>query len=102
MNVGRIFGFLGKAFAHIGKAILRFVKDDQLEQAIDIVKEAGATFIDNAARREWAVIQIMQRFGVPERIARWLVETAVIELHELMDSAADKAKDKLTPPPPSP
>ena len=102
MNIGRIFGFLGTAFARIGRAIMRVVNSDQLEQAIDIVKDAGVTFVENAQRREWAVAQIMTRFGVPERIARWLVETAVIELHELADAAAEKAKGTLPEPAPSP
>lgn len=55
----------------------RLTQDDFVF-AVSIVRAAMVKFGDNAERREWAVTQLRRR-GIPESLARWLVETALQE-----------------------
>ena len=97
MNLKTFFSGLGNGFLKVAKYILKRVPDTQLDLAIGIVKIASGKFIDNDSRRSWAINQLMTQGKLPESLARWLVETAVIhakaEAEELIDKAGDKAKD---------
>ena len=97
MNLKAFFSGLGKSILKAAKYILKRVPDAQLDLAIGIVKVAAGKFIDNDSRRSWAVHQLMTEAKLPESLARWLVETAVIhikaEAEELIDEAAEKVKD---------
>ena len=96
MSLKSFFKALGKSFAKAGKFILSRVTDDQLVQAMVFVREAADKFVDNAARREWAVTQLMIKFHLPESLARWLVETAIQQIKaegaKALDTVEEKAK----------
>lgn len=101
MNLSAFFSGLGKKLVLVSKFILKRIPDTHIDVAVGIIKTAAVKFIDNAARREWAVDQLVSELGVSESLARWLVETAVLqvkaETEELIDKAADavvKAADK--------
>ena len=97
MNLKEFFSGLGKNIIKAAKYILKHVTDAQLDLAIGIVKIAAGKFVDNDSRRSWAINQLMTQGKLPEALARWLVETAVIhakaEAEELIDKAGDKVKD---------
>jgi hypothetical protein len=97
MNLKAFFSGLGKNILKAAKYILKRVPDVQLDIAIGIVKVAAGKFIDNEQRRNWAVGQIMSELKLPESLARWLVETAVIhakaEAEDVIEKAGDKVKD---------
>jgi hypothetical protein len=86
---------IGKAFASLGKYLAKFVTDAQIDIAIDVVRDAADRFIENADRREWAVKELQGRVHVPEAVARWLVETAVIAVKAQVAEALEKAGDEL-------
>ena len=96
MNIGDFFSGLGKGLVKVANYILRRVSDAQVDLAVGVVKIAAGKFIDNAQRREWAVGQIQKELKLPESLARWLVETAVLQLkteaEEVVDKAANEAK----------
>ena len=96
MNLKSFFGGLGKGILKAAKYLLKRVTDSQLDMAIGVVKIAAGKFIDNDSRRSWAINQLMTQGKLPESLARWLVETAVIhvkaEAEELIDKAGDEAK----------
>lgn len=71
------------------------VPDEQIDAAIDLVAKAAVKFVDNAARREWVVARLMERFPIPESLARFLVEIAVQNAKKELDKLADKAKEQL-------
>ena len=97
MNLKSFFAGLGKHILKAATYILKRVSDAQLDIAIGIVKVAAGKFVDNDSRRSWAIQQLMSQAKLPESLARWLVETAVIqakaEAEELIEKAGDKAKD---------
>ena len=64
--------FLAKAF---NAARASGLTDELVQIALPFVRQANAKFVDNAKRREWVVAVLIQR-GVPERIARIVVELA--------------------------
>ena len=68
---------LVKLFDKVFKLVKREVTEEHLDTAVAVVTQAQVLFVDNAARREWAVEQLMKRFGIPESLARLIVELAV-------------------------
>ncbi len=96
MSVKDFFAGLGKSMLAIAKYVLRLVPDAALDAAFAIVKQASIKFIDNTERREWAVGRLVTELKIPESLARWLVETAVLRLKaeaaELLDNASDEIK----------
>lgn len=96
MDIKALFKNIGKGFVAAGKFILKRVSDSQIDIAVGIVSVAAGKFIDNGQRREWAVKQLMAELKLPESLARWLVETAVLQLkgeaEALVTKAATKAK----------
>jgi hypothetical protein len=94
VDILKFFKKIGSSLAKAFNVLVKFVSDADIDEAVDVVQEAAGKFLDNAARREWAVAQVMQRLGVPERIARWIVETAVIEAKERAKAGVEKAGEK--------
>lgn len=80
MDISKLFKLVTAALAEAGLFLRKGVVDADIDVAADLVAAASAKFVDNASRREWAVDQLVARLGVPESIARWLVETAVLRL----------------------
>lgn len=75
-----LFSFFGKIKSFVERAIgvvKRFVPEELQAAAVEYVRQAESNLLDNAARREWVVKQIIARFHVPESIARLVVELAV-------------------------
>ena len=68
---------LVKLFDKVFKLVKREVTEEHLDKAVEVVTQAKILFVDNAARREWAVSQLMSKFGIPESLARLIVELAV-------------------------
>ena len=87
---------IGKGLQAAAKRIFKSVTDRQIDVAIAIVKAASIKFTDNAERREWAVEKVQSELRLPESLARWLVETAVIQVKEeiaqLLDEAGEAVK----------
>ena len=96
MGLKSFFKSLGKTFTQVGKFILSRITDDQLVVAMLVVREAAGKFIDNTARREWAVAKLISEFHLSESLARWLVETAILQIkaeaNDVLDTVEDKAK----------
>jgi len=96
MEVKKFFKGLGKGLALVGKYVLKFATDAQIDVVVGIVTISANKFIDNAERREWAVAQVQKELKVPESIARWLVETALLHVKarvaESIHDVGDKAK----------
>lgn len=97
MNLKSFFAGLSKGLVKVANYIIKRISDSQIDVAIGIVRVAAVKFVDNAARREWAVSQLQSELKLPESLARWLVETAVLQLkseaQELIDKAGDKVKE---------
>lgn len=77
MSVLDIFKAIGRAV----KRALTFAQasgltDALVQLALTFVTQAAQSFVDNAAKREWVVAQLVARH-VPESIARLAVELAV-------------------------
>ncbi len=94
-NILDLFKTIGKAFASVGKFVVRFVSDAQLDIAIAIVKDAAVKFLDNEQRRAFAVAEVQARLSLPENRARWLVETAVLAVKAKAIEAIEDAGEKL-------
>lgn len=70
-----IVGLLGKVLqAAQGSG----VTNEHLMLIKPLVQEAFLRFTDNAARREWVVQQVVERFNLPESAARWAVESVLL------------------------
>ena len=87
---------LGKGLKAAASRIFKSITDQQIDIAIAIVKAASLKFTDNAERREWAVTKVQSELRLPESLARWLIETAVVQVKEevaqLLDEAGEAAK----------
>lgn len=89
MNIKDFFVGIGHLLARTFGIIKRVVPEPILAAAIRVVKEAAEKFVDNAARREWAVEELMKLVGVSESVARFAVELAVQHLKaDVLDKAA--------------
>ena len=64
--------FLSRAFKYAKESGLT---DELVAMALPLIREANRKFVDNAKRREWVVAILVSR-GVPESIARLVVELA--------------------------
>lgn len=88
-----------KALESVGKLVLQGFKaahaagltDEVVHAALEYVERAADTIIDNNERREWVVQKLMERFHLPERIARYAVETAIQLWHEKTDGVDNNA-----------
>lgn len=70
---------LGKALAVVFVNVGKVVTDDQVAQALEIVKQAAANKLwDNTRKRDFAVSRVQAATKLPESYSRWLVETAVL------------------------
>lgn len=94
MNIKSLFSGLGKGLAKVGLYVIKNVTDAQVDIAVGLVGVAAGKFIDNGQRREWAVKQLQTELKVPESLARWLVETAVLHIKAQALEAAEKAAKK--------
>lgn len=98
MNVLSFFKNLGHFVSRTFGIIRKIVPEDQLVQAIALAKEAATKYADNPTRRAWVIAQLISR-GIPESIARLLVELAVQHLKaDVIDKAAGKAVVAVSPP----
>ena len=73
------FGWLkpvGKWLKTALNFVEKYITDENVELAVGWVAVAQAKFSDNSSRREFVVSILMNR-GIPEHIARLLVELAV-------------------------
>ena len=95
MDIKSFFGSLGKGFAKVGDYLLHLISDADIDFAVGIVKELALKQIDNAAKRELAVDKVAKELKLPESVARWLVETAVLKLKQEAGKLIDKGADKL-------
>lgn len=97
MDLMEFFARFGKAFQAAGRFIVRHVSDNDIDIAVDYVREAAVKFLDNTERRNFVIQALMARLPISESVARWLVETALMrvkqEAIELIDKAGDAAKD---------
>ena len=81
--------FLAKTFGLVKK----LVPEEQLAQAIELVRQAADKFVDNADRRRWVIAEIQQLFHLPESVARLIVELAVQHVKaDVIDKVADAAE----------
>lgn len=80
-----MFGWLSPLGSFLRKAlgiVSKVVTSEQLEYAIDLIKQAAAIFasadgtVDQHKAREWVIKILMNRFGIPERLARLILELA--------------------------
>lgn len=62
--------------------IKKVVPEEYLTLAIGLAKSAAMKFVDNQARRDWAVAELMKIPGMRESVARLLVELAIQHLKE--------------------
>ena len=96
MTLKEFFASLGKGFVSVGKYLIKRTTDDQLTFAVVVVRQAALRFIENNARREWAVRKLMEKLPISESLARWLIETAVqhvkAEAAEAIEKAGEAAK----------
>lgn len=88
----KIGHFLGAAF-HLLHLVF---SEQQLEQAVLLVKTAADKYTDNQQRREWVAMELVSVCHLPESVARLLTELAVnLVKHEegvLLDKLAAAAK----------
>lgn len=76
-KIGRWFAKAGSLIWHALEAAgIRGLSDEVVALALIWVKEAVKTGLDNTAKREWVVGQLVAKH-VPESIARLAVELAV-------------------------
>jgi len=73
-KIGEFFGGLIKKAFNV--ATSSGLTDELVAKALVWVKAAAVKFVDNAAKREWAVAQLVKA-KIPESIARLAVELAV-------------------------
>lgn len=92
MGVLSFFKSLGSKLKSVLAVVHRIVPDEQLDAAIDFATEAGKKFVDNAERRDFVIMKLKNRFGVPEFIARLLVELAVTHLKHEIDKVGTEGK----------
>lgn len=95
MNIKEFFADLGKGIANVAKYIIKRIPDAQIDIALAIVKSAAGRYIDNTQRREWAVGELQKEAKIPESIARWLVETAVLQLKAETEAQIDELGEKV-------
>lgn len=68
-------GFLRRIFG----ALRHSVSPALLAEALSLVQSAAEYFTENTERREWAVRELVTR-GIPESVARFVVELAVRQI----------------------
>ena len=79
--IGHFFKKLGSGLLKVLGFINHYVSDDMLEQAAKKVVELGENaLLNNETRRNQAVAWAMKELHLPESLARWTVETAVIKV----------------------
>jgi len=62
------------------KAFGGAITPPMITKAVDLVEHAAAEFLNDATRREYVVEGLMRALGVPEHVARLLVELVVFAL----------------------
>lgn len=92
MNIIGFFKMLGSKLKQVFVIIHKIIPDEQIDAAIDYATEAGKKFVDNEEKRDYVIMRLKNRFGVPEYIARLLVELAVTHLKNGIDKAGEEGK----------
>ena len=96
MNVFTFFKGIGRRVVKVFTIIRKVVPDELLAKGIQAAELAAEQFVDNAARREWVVSELVKVPGVSEHVARLVTELAVSHLKaDVIDKAAGKAIDAL-------
>ena len=92
----RFFRGVGKL---LGKA-LGIVRDQiteaDLARGMALVQDAESKFLDNAQRREWVVARL-KALGVPEFLARIIVELALRLVKKEAKRLTEKAANAIVP-----
>lgn len=97
MNLKAFFKQFGHLFLKTFQIIKRIVPDEQLVEGIRIVKEASERFVENEARRAWAIAQLRSKLPISESVARLIVELAVQHIKDdLIEKVADEVEDAVT------
>ena len=65
-------GLLAKVFATAG----RMVTDEQVHYALGLIRDAAGSVLSNDEKRAMVIKALMDRFHIPESVARFLVELA--------------------------
>lgn len=92
MGVVDFLKTFGSKFKSLFKVIHKIIPDEQLDAAIDYATDAGKKYVDDESRRNFVIMRLKNRFGVPEYIARLLVELAVTHLKHGLDKADEEGK----------
>lgn len=71
----------------------RSVPDAHLGAGIEYVEAAAVKYLDNSLRRAWVIQQLMERFGIPESIARLITELAVTQVKNGIKEGADQLEE---------
>lgn len=88
MNIKDFFKKIGKSMTSIFHAVESVIPHEYLTAGIALVKEAAVKFVDNAAKREWVVQELVTKLHIPESIARVIVEAALHKVKDELDKAA--------------
>jgi hypothetical protein len=96
-----MFGHIADFFKGLGHLVAKalgivkdHVSDEQLAQAITLVKDAENKFLDNALRRGF-VVKALMAIGMSESFARMTVELALTLVKKEASKATDKAVDAI-------
>ncbi len=90
---------IGHFVARTFGIIRKIVPEEWLVKAIGLAQQAADKFVDNAAKRQWVVGELMKIPGMSESTARLLVELAVKHLKaDVIDKAAGKVVVAVSPP----
>jgi hypothetical protein len=92
-----MFGKIKDFFVGLGHLLAKalhlvhdLVPEEQLARGVELAKEAADKFIDNADRRAYVIEKLVAQFGIPESIARLIVELAVRLLKKEAADLIDK------------
>jgi hypothetical protein len=92
MNIVQFFKGIGHFLGRTFGILRKIVPEELLVQGIRLAQQAAKEQIDNTARREWVVRELMKLPMVSESTARLVTELAVAHLKaDVIDKAAGKA-----------